>query len=211
MDFIQGPVAERIVAYSDAQGGGISAEELAATTPLQGPARSARPGQFGGLASGRAHRRGRIQRLVLDNLSRARQRFRRRHDGGGAASPGGFRRRQPAGRFGFHRICRGGCQRPGGGLCRDLEWSVRCRAHRHGHRRGAGRHAFQHHRVGQRFPDAGDRHRPARQPPWRAWVRAVPMAPRRRCMRCWKWPAGGRWASAAICAARAGRPMIRSI
>ena len=38
--FYKGEVAARILAYSDAQGGGLSADELAATVALQGPARA---------------------------------------------------------------------------------------------------------------------------------------------------------------------------
>src|SRR6185436_8420942 len=44
--FYAGPVAERIVAYSTGQSGAISAEELAATQPMQGPARSRGTGRL---------------------------------------------------------------------------------------------------------------------------------------------------------------------
>ena len=68
--FYKGPVADRIIAYSDAQGGAISAEELAATQPLQGPARSRATGQFVTWLPGARTGAGAFSASLLNNLSR---------------------------------------------------------------------------------------------------------------------------------------------
>jgi gamma-glutamyltranspeptidase/glutathione hydrolase len=70
--FYKGDVAARIVAYSTAQGGGISQAELAATTAQQGPARQ-RP--MGGMIAYRPGTRtgaGAFSASMTDNLSRTR-------------------------------------------------------------------------------------------------------------------------------------------
>ncbi len=68
--FYKGPVAERIVAYSDSQGGAISAEELAASQPLQGPARSRATGRFVAWLPGARTGAGAFSASLLNNLSR---------------------------------------------------------------------------------------------------------------------------------------------
>ena len=68
--FFKGDVAARIVAWSAAQGGGISAQELAATTALQGPARSRGTGSFVTWLPGSRTGAGAFTSSVMDNLSR---------------------------------------------------------------------------------------------------------------------------------------------
>jgi gamma-glutamyltranspeptidase/glutathione hydrolase len=68
--FYKGNVAARLVAYSAAQGGGISAAELAATTTLQGPARSRGTGGFVTWLPGARTGAGAFTASLLDNLSR---------------------------------------------------------------------------------------------------------------------------------------------
>jgi len=70
--FYQGAVAQRIVAYSDAQGGGISAEELIATQAIQGPARSRGTGRFVTWLPGARTGAGAFSAALLNNLSRGR-------------------------------------------------------------------------------------------------------------------------------------------
>ena len=67
--FYLGAVANQIVAYSDAQGGGISAQELAATTVLQGPARSRNLGDLAIWLPGARTGAGAFSASVLSNLS----------------------------------------------------------------------------------------------------------------------------------------------
>jgi gamma-glutamyltranspeptidase/glutathione hydrolase len=72
--FYKGTVAGQITAYSDAQGGGISADELLATVALQGPARSRGTGR-GGLVvwlPGARTGAGAFSASLLDNLTRQR-------------------------------------------------------------------------------------------------------------------------------------------
>jgi gamma-glutamyltranspeptidase/glutathione hydrolase len=68
--FYTGAVADRIVAYSDAQGGGISAAELQATAALQGPARSRAQGNLVFWFPGARTGAGAFSASMLDNLSR---------------------------------------------------------------------------------------------------------------------------------------------
>jgi gamma-glutamyltranspeptidase/glutathione hydrolase len=68
--FYRGDVAARIVAYSAAQGGGISAPELAAMAPLQGPARSRGTGSFVTWLPGVRTGAGAFTGGLMDNLSR---------------------------------------------------------------------------------------------------------------------------------------------
>src|SRR5690348_9363580 len=68
--FYRSDVATRIVAYSSAQGGGISAGELAATAPLQGPARSRSTGSVVAWLPGARTGAGAFTGAVMDNLSR---------------------------------------------------------------------------------------------------------------------------------------------
>src|SRR5258706_3658915 len=68
--FYQGQVAQRIVVYSDAQGGAISAAELAATQVLQGPARSQGTGRFVTWLPGARTGAGAFSAALLNNLSR---------------------------------------------------------------------------------------------------------------------------------------------
>jgi len=68
--FYKGPVAERIIAYSNAQSGAISAEELAATQPLQGPARSRGTGRLVTWLPGARTGAGAFSASMLNNLSR---------------------------------------------------------------------------------------------------------------------------------------------
>ena len=68
--FYKGAVAERLVAYSDSQGGGISADELAASQPLQGPARSRATGRFVAWLPGARTGAGAFSASLLNNLSR---------------------------------------------------------------------------------------------------------------------------------------------
>ena len=68
--FYTGAVAQRIAAYSDAQGGGISAGELAATAALQGPARSRAVGNLVIWLPGARTGAGAFSASILDNLSR---------------------------------------------------------------------------------------------------------------------------------------------
>jgi len=70
--FYTGPVAQRIVAYSDAQGGAISADELAATQVLQGPARSRGTGRFVTWLPGARTGAGAFSAALLNSLSRGR-------------------------------------------------------------------------------------------------------------------------------------------
>lgn len=67
--FYQGSVANQIVAYSDAQGGGISAQELAATNVLQGPARSRSVGGLLAWLPGARTGAGALSASMLNNLS----------------------------------------------------------------------------------------------------------------------------------------------
>jgi gamma-glutamyltranspeptidase/glutathione hydrolase len=141
--FYTGTIADRIVAYSDAQGGGISAAELQATAPLQGAASSRALGNLTVWLPGTRTGAGAFSASLLNNLSR------------GARGPGQYRCGRAAilwllsvlpgcrADFGFDWLCRGGCQRTSGGLRCDLEWALRCRAHRDRHGCGAGRDAFQ--------------------------------------------------------------------
>lgn len=68
--FYKGPVAANIVAYSSAQGGGISAAELAATAPLQSAARMRNLGSFTAYLPGARTGAGAFDVQMLDNLSR---------------------------------------------------------------------------------------------------------------------------------------------
>jgi gamma-glutamyltranspeptidase/glutathione hydrolase len=70
--FYTGTVAERIVAYSDAQGGGISAAELQATAPLQGAASSRAQGGLTVWLPGARTGAGAFSASLLSNLSRGR-------------------------------------------------------------------------------------------------------------------------------------------
>jgi gamma-glutamyltranspeptidase/glutathione hydrolase len=70
--FYTGTVADRIVAYSDAQGGGISAAELQATAPLQGPANSRAQGNLIVWLPGARTGAGAFSSSLLNNLSRGR-------------------------------------------------------------------------------------------------------------------------------------------
>ncbi len=69
--FYKGDVASRMVAYSSAQGGGISAGELAATTASQGPARSRGTGRFVTWLPGARTGAGAFTASLFDNLSRS--------------------------------------------------------------------------------------------------------------------------------------------
>jgi gamma-glutamyltranspeptidase/glutathione hydrolase len=68
--FYTGAVADRIVAYSDAQGGGISADELQAMPVLQGPARSRGVAGLSIWLPGARTGAGAFSAAMLDNLSR---------------------------------------------------------------------------------------------------------------------------------------------
>jgi gamma-glutamyltranspeptidase/glutathione hydrolase len=70
--FYTGAVADRIIAYSDTQGGGISAGELQATAPLQGAARSRGVGGLVLWLPGASTGAGAFSASMLDNLSRGR-------------------------------------------------------------------------------------------------------------------------------------------
>jgi gamma-glutamyltranspeptidase/glutathione hydrolase len=67
--FYVGPVANQIVAYSNAQGGGISPEELAATPVLQGPARSRSLGNLNVWLPGARTGAGALSASMLSSLS----------------------------------------------------------------------------------------------------------------------------------------------
>ena len=69
--FYKGAVAERLVAYSDAQGGAISADELAGTQVVQGPARSHGTGRFVTWLPGARTGAGAFSAALLNNLSRS--------------------------------------------------------------------------------------------------------------------------------------------
>lgn len=69
--FYTGAVADRIIAYSDAQGGGISAAELQATAPLQGAASSRGQGSLTVWLPGARTGAGAFSASLLNNLSRA--------------------------------------------------------------------------------------------------------------------------------------------
>jgi len=68
--FYKGAVAGLITAYSDAQGGGISAEELSGMVALQGPARSRGAGRFVTWLPGPRTGAGVFSASMLDNLAR---------------------------------------------------------------------------------------------------------------------------------------------
>ena len=68
--FYKGDVAAHIIAYSSAQGGGISAAELAATSVGQGPARSRGTGSFVTWLPGPRTGAGAFTGGLMDNLSR---------------------------------------------------------------------------------------------------------------------------------------------
>jgi len=68
--FYTGAIADRIVAYSDAQGGGISAAELQATVPLQGAASSRALGNLTVWLPGSRTGAGAFSASLLNNLSR---------------------------------------------------------------------------------------------------------------------------------------------
>ena len=72
--FYKGAVADRIVAYSDAQGGGISLAELGATAALQGPARSRGAGNLVVWLPGARTGAGAFSAALFDALSRGRGR-----------------------------------------------------------------------------------------------------------------------------------------
>jgi len=72
--FYKGAVADRITAYSDAQGGGISAGELAAAAVVQGPARSRGTGNLVAWLPGARTGAGAFSASLFDNLSRGRGR-----------------------------------------------------------------------------------------------------------------------------------------
>ena len=198
--FYKGDVAARIVAYSAAQGGGISGGELAASAAARrGAVRGA--GSFviwlPGARTGAGAFSGGCWTIFRAHRPRAIQRWRAR-----CISPWRLRRRQLSGRSGVDRICRGGCGGAAASCAVTLNGPF-------GSGRTAAapawcwRDAFKPGRPGQRLPDAGDRHAGGRWA-WRAQARAVRTARRRRWLRCWMRRPGGRWASAAICAARAG-------
>jgi gamma-glutamyltranspeptidase/glutathione hydrolase len=69
--FYKGDVAARMVAYSSAQGGGISLGELAATAASQGPARSRGTGSFVTWLPGARTGAGAFTASLMDNLSRS--------------------------------------------------------------------------------------------------------------------------------------------
>jgi gamma-glutamyltranspeptidase/glutathione hydrolase len=68
--FYKGDVAARILAYSAAQGGGISGAELAAMAPLQGPGRSRNLNGFVTWLPGPRTGAGAFTSGMMDNLSR---------------------------------------------------------------------------------------------------------------------------------------------
>ena len=68
--FYKGAVAARLVAYSNAQGGAITAEELAATTALQGAARSHTMGGLMTWLPGAQTGAGAFSASLVNNLSR---------------------------------------------------------------------------------------------------------------------------------------------
>jgi gamma-glutamyltranspeptidase/glutathione hydrolase len=68
--FYKGDVAARIVAYSASQGGGITADELAATAPLSGAARSRGTGSLVTFLPGARTGAGAFTASMMDNLSR---------------------------------------------------------------------------------------------------------------------------------------------
>jgi gamma-glutamyltranspeptidase/glutathione hydrolase len=68
--FYLGPVAQHIVAYSDAQGGAIAADELAATQVIQGPARSRSTGRFVTWLPGARTGAGAFSQALLNSMSR---------------------------------------------------------------------------------------------------------------------------------------------
>jgi gamma-glutamyltranspeptidase/glutathione hydrolase len=70
--FYKGAVAARIVAYSAAQGGAITADELAAMVSQQGPARSRAAGSFVTWLPGARTGAGAFSASLFDNLSRSR-------------------------------------------------------------------------------------------------------------------------------------------
>jgi len=69
--FYTGAVADRIIAYSDAQGGGISAAELQAMAPLQGAASSRGQGSLTVWLPGTRTGAGAFSASLLNNLSRS--------------------------------------------------------------------------------------------------------------------------------------------
>jgi len=69
--FTTGAVADRIIAYSDAQGGGISAAELQTTAPLQGAASSRAQGSLTVWLPGTRTGAGAFSASLLTNLSRS--------------------------------------------------------------------------------------------------------------------------------------------
>jgi gamma-glutamyltranspeptidase/glutathione hydrolase len=68
--FYTGAVADRLIAYSDSQGGGISADELQATAPLQGAAQSRTVGNLVLWLPGARTGAGAFSASLLNNLSR---------------------------------------------------------------------------------------------------------------------------------------------
>jgi gamma-glutamyltranspeptidase/glutathione hydrolase len=68
--FYRGQIAARIAAYSASQGGGITAQELAATTTLQGPARMRSAGSYQVYLPGARTGAGAFSSAMMDNLSR---------------------------------------------------------------------------------------------------------------------------------------------
>jgi len=70
--FYTGAVADRLIAYSDAQGGGLSADELQATAPLQGAAQSRAVGNLVLWLPGARTGAGAFSTSLLNNLSRGR-------------------------------------------------------------------------------------------------------------------------------------------
>jgi gamma-glutamyltranspeptidase / glutathione hydrolase len=69
--FYLGSVAGRLLAYSASQGGGLTAQELAATAPSQKPVRARKVGQFEAYMPGTRTGAGLFVATMMDNLSRA--------------------------------------------------------------------------------------------------------------------------------------------
>ena len=153
--FLPGRGGRSHCAYSGAQGGGVSPANWRRRPHCGTGAVARRRAIFSPGFRGRTGA-GAFSASLFDNLSHSPQP--RCSPRGGPTVFSKFRHCRCAGRFGIDGICRGGFQRTGGGLCRDLEWAVRFGPHRDRHRRRSGRDPFGTGRHCQRIPGAGDRH-----------------------------------------------------
>ena len=207
--FYKGEAAARIVAYSAAQGGGISAGELAATTVLQGPARSRSVGALVAYLPGARTGAGAFSASITDNLSR-----RGARNAGASVQAAAA---QSLAAFGVAALPRD--LGSTGFAAVDINGGAASCAVTLNGPFGSGHIAAGTGVVLGMTPSSQTglasaflapviACRAARSP-WRARAPAVLPARRRPSARCWRRRAAAPWASAAISPAQVRRPMTR--